>query len=236
MTDPEALGLTVLEAIAGRRSVRAFLPRSVAREDLAHILGAARQAPSGTNTQPWRTYVVQGQVRDRISRDVLAASEAVAQDPAMALQYVEAYRYYPAKWGSPYLERRRENGYGLYGVLGIEKGDKRRMHEQHQRNFEFFGAPVGMFFTIDKGLERGSLLDYGMFLQNVMLAAQAFGLSTCPQAAWNRFASVVLPLVGASDDEVLVCGMSVGYEDGEAVVNRYRAPRVDVAQFVSWIG
>jgi hypothetical protein len=106
----------------------------------------------------------------------------------LAAQYREEYDYYPEKWVSPYIDRRRENGWSLYGLLGITKGDKDRMHAQHQRNFRLFDAPVGLMFTLDKVMGQGSLVDYGMFLQSIMVAARARGLHTCPQAAWNGFA------------------------------------------------
>ncbi|GAB4399125.1 MAG: hypothetical protein OHK0048_11970 [Rhodoferax sp.] len=153
----------------------------------------------------------------------------------MAEQYQEEYDYYPRQWVSPYIDRRRENGWGLYGLLGIGKGDKAKMHQQHQQNYRFFGAPVGLMFTVDRIMGRGSLLDYGMFLQNLMLLARAHGLDTCPQAAWNPFAKIILPFIGAGPDEMLVCGMSLGYADTEAVVNRFETPREPVEAFTRWV-
>ena len=128
----------------------------------------------------------------------------------LAAEYREEYDYYPEKWVSPYIDRRRENGWGLYGLLGIAKGEKDKMHAQHHRNFRFFDAPVGLMFTLDRVMGRGSLVDYGMFLQSIMVAARARGLHTCPQAAWNGFAKIILPHIGAGPDEMLVCGMSMG--------------------------
>src|SRR5690606_29902434 len=139
--------------------------------------------------------------------------------------------YYPKQWFSPYLERRRENGWGLYGLLGIAKGEKDRMHAQHQRNFHFFDAPVGLMLTADEGIMPGALLDYGGFMQNIMVAAQARGLASCPQAAWNTFQDIVLAHVGASAGEVLVTGMALGYADEAALVNTYRTPRVPAEAF-----
>jgi nitroreductase len=136
---------------------------------------------------------------------------------------------------SPYIDRRRACGFGLYGVLGIGKGDKDKMHAQHQQNYRFFDAPVGLMFTIDKIMGRGSLLDYGMFLQNVMVAARARGLHTCPQAAWNGFSSIVLPHIGAGENEMLVCGMSLGYADEDALVNTFATERESVASFTTWL-
>jgi len=166
---------------------------------------------------------------------VCAAHDAVRADPSLATQYREEYDYYPEKWVSPYIDRRRENGWGLYGLLGIGKGDKDAMHEQHQRNFKLFDAPVGLFFTVDRVMGRGSLVDFGMFLQNIMVGARARGLHTCPQAAWNGFASIILPLLGAGDNEMMVCGMALGYADPDAVVNTFHTPRVPAREFTTWL-
>jgi nitroreductase len=222
-------------AIYSRMSVRAFTPEPVPRETILELLTLAARAPSGTNTQPWRAYVVQGESRDSLVRKVCAAHDAIYANPAEAAQYREAYDYYPEKWVSPYIDRRRENGWGLYGLLGIGKGDKDKMHAQHQRNFRFFDAPVGLMFTLDRVMGRGSLLDYGAFLQNFMVAARARGLHTCPQAAWNSFASIVLPHIGAQPNEMLVCGMSLGHADDSQVVNSFRTPRVPAEQFTTWL-
>ncbi len=222
-------------ALESRFSARAFLPTPVPRTVIEDILRVASRAPSGTNTQPWTVYVLQGASRDALVDKVCAAHDALRADPSLAATYSEPYDYYPQNWFSPYIDRRRENGWSLYGLLGIGKGDKDRMHEQQQRNFRFFDAPVGMMFTIDKRMGRGSLVDVGMFIQNVMLAARARGLHTCPQAAWNGFSSLILPHVGAADHELLVCGLSMGHADESAVVNTLHTPREAVAQFTRWV-
>ncbi|MES2510780.1 MAG: nitroreductase [Pseudomonadota bacterium] len=223
------------EAIESRQSMREFLPKPVPRETIARILDVASRAPSGTNTQPWKTYVLQGASRDTLVDKVVAAHDALRADPSLAAQYTEEYDYYPEKWVSPYIDRRRENGWSLYGLLGITKGDKDKMHAQHQRNFRFFDAPVGLMFTVDRVMGRGSLVDYGMFLQSIMVAARGHGLHTCPQAAWNGFASIILPHIGAGPDEMLVCGMSLGYADEAAHVNTFRTPRVPSTEFTTWL-
>jgi nitroreductase len=222
-------------AITSRRSMRAFSPQVVSRQTLTELLQVASRAPSGVNTQPWKVYVLQGDSRDALVNKVCAAHDAIRADPGMAAQYPEEYDYYPKQWASPYIDRRRENGWGLYGLLGIGKGDKDKMHAQHQRNFRFFDAPVGLMFTIDRVLGRGSLLDYGMFLQTIMIAARSRGLHTCPQAAWNGFAKIILPHIGAGANEMLVCGMSVGYADESALVNTFDTPRVPVDAFTHWL-
>lgn len=222
-------------AITSRMSARAFLTTAIPREKIEHILTVASRAPSGTNTQPWKVYVLQGASRDSLVDKCCAAHDALRADPSLAEQYREEYDYYPTQWVSPYIDRRRENGWGLYGLLGIGKGDKDRMHLQHQRNFRFFDAPVGLMFTIDRVLGRGSLVDYGMFLQNIMVAARAQGLHTCPQAAWNGFARIILPHIGAGEGEMLVCGMALGHADPDDKVNGFHTPREPVSSFTRWL-
>ncbi len=222
-------------AIRSRMSVRAFTPQAVARADIETILEVASRAPSGTNCQPWRVYVLQGASRDSLVDQVCAAHDALRADPALAESYREEYDYYPEKWVSPYIDRRRENGWGLYGLLGIGKGDKDKMHAQHQRNYRFFDAPVGLMFTIDRVMGRGSLVDYGAFMQSIMVAARGRGLHTCPQAAWNGFAKIIMPHIGAGEGEMLVCGMALGYADADAPVNGFVTPRVPMAEFTHWL-
>ncbi|MDE2120443.1 MAG: nitroreductase, partial [Betaproteobacteria bacterium] len=164
-----ALCAAVDEAITSRRSVRRFLPRPVPRECIEQILRVAARAPSGSNTQPWQVHVLTGAARERLCRRLIEAYD----DPQAAASHVEEYAYYPRQWQSPYQERRRKVGWDLYGLLGIPKGDKQAMHQQHRRNLLFFDAPVGLMFSIDRVMEQGSWLDYGMFLQNIMVAARA---------------------------------------------------------------
>jgi nitroreductase len=222
-------------AICSRMSVRAFTSQKVPHEALTHLLQVASRAPSGTNTQPWTVYVLQGRARDELVSKVCTVHDQIRVDPALAAGYSEEYDYYPSKWVSPYIDRRRENGWTLYGLLGIGKGDKDKMHQQHQRNYRFFDAPVGLMFTVDRAMGRGSLLDYGMFLQSLMVSARAHGLHTCPQAAWNGFSKIVLSHIGAGPDEMLVCGMALGYADTSHVVNTFLTPREDVDNFTHWL-
>jgi nitroreductase len=227
--------LSVDAAITSRMSARAFLPQAVPRATIEHLLEVASRAPSGTNTQPWKVYVLQGASRDALVDKVCAAHDALRADPSLAEQYREEYDYYPEKWVSPYIDRRRENGWSLYGLLGITKGDKDKMHAQHQRNYRFFDAPIGLMFTMDRVMGRGSLVDYGMFLQSLMVAARGQGLHTCPQAAWNGFAKIILPHIGAGPDEMLVCGMALGFADPDDKVNGFHTPREPVASFSHWL-
>ncbi len=214
-------------AITSRKSVRAFLPTHVARATVEDILAVASRAPSGTNTQPWKVHVLTGTALDSLSEKILFAFD----NPAIAETHKEEYAYYPTEWRSPYIDRRRKVGWDLYGLLDIGKTDKTRMHAQHGRNYGFFDAPVGMMFTIDRVMRQGSWLDYGMFLQNIMVAARARGLHTCPQAAFTPFHKIVLEHIGASADEMLVCGMSLGHADPQAIENTLVTEREPVAGF-----
>jgi nitroreductase len=218
-------------AITTRRSLRAFLPTPVPRETVEQILAVAARAPSGTNTQPWRVYVLTGAAKAELSRKVAAAYD----DPAERAQHSEEYAYYPTEWKSPFIERRRKVGWDLYSLLGIAKTDKARMHAQHRRNYEFFDAPVGLIFTIDRVMRQGSWLDYGMFLQCVMIAARARGLDTCPQAAFTQFHRIIAAHVAAPENEQVVCGMSLGWADPTAVENTLVTEREPVSAFTRFL-
>jgi len=220
--------MTVEEAVAGRRSIRAFLPTPVARELIERVLAIAGRAPSGSNVQPWHVWVLQGAVRDAIVR------EAVGRYDRGEVSQRE-YNYYPVKWREPYLARRRACGWGLYGTLGIGREDKGRMHAQHARNFAFFDAPVGLVFSIDRDLEKGSWLDYGMFLQSIMVAARGFGLETCPQAAWLIFYDVLQRRLAIPAGQTIVCGMALGYPDPADKVNTFTPSRMPVEEFVTFV-
>ncbi|NMG49298.1 nitroreductase [Azoarcus communis] len=217
-------------ALASRRSIRAFRTDPVAREDVKAILDVARYCASGVNTQPWHVYVVTGAAKDRLSDAIMR----VYDDPSLSAEQDEPYDYYPQEWVSPYVDRRRKVGWDLYGLLGIDKADKARMHAQHGRNYTFFGAPVGLMFTIDRGMGRGSLIDYGMFLQSIMVAARARGLDTCPQAAFNKFHRVIASELGIPDTQMLVCGMSLGYADHDCIENALVTDRTAVSDFATF--
>ncbi len=219
-------------AITSRHSLRAFLPKPVPRPLIEELLTVAARAPSGTNTQPWQVHVLTGTAKQALSRDILAAFN----DPVQRAQHTEPYAYYPTEWRSPYVDRRRKVGWDLYSLLGIGKADKARMHAQHARNYEFFGAPVGLMFTIDSVMQQGSWLDYGMFLQNVMVAARARGLDTCPQAAFTQFHRIIRQHLGLGEEQMLVCGMSLGYADPAAIENALVTEREPVAGFTRFLG
>lgn len=230
-TDQEKTNNPVEEAISSRRSIRAFLPTPVPQQTIENILDTAARAPSGTNIQPWKTYVLTGDSLAGLSRAILK----VYNDPESAKDHTEEYAYYPQEWVSPYIERRRKIGWDLYGLLGITRDDKQKMHHQHGRNYCFFDAPVGLMFTIDRVLEQGSWLDYGMFLQNIMIAARGIGLDTCPQAAFTPFHRVISEYLNIPETQSVVCGMSLGYADPNAVENSLTTEREPLDHWVTFL-
>jgi len=231
MTDParpsDDAHRAVDAAITSRRSIRAFLPTPVDDAVVREILEVAARAPSGTNIQPWKVHVLRGAARARLCGRIVA----VYDDAQARAAHVEEYDYYPREWVAPYIDRRRKVGWDLYGLLGIGKTDKDRMHAQHGRNYRFFDAPVGLIFTIDRVLARGSWLDYGMFLENIMVAARGRGLDTCPQAAFTQFHRVIADELKLGEHEMVVCGMALGHADRDAVANRLETVRASVDEF-----
>jgi len=218
-------------AITTRRSLRAFLPTPVPRSSIEEILAVASRSPSGTNTQPWKVYVLTGEAKAGLSRKIQAAFN----DPVERAKHSDEYDYYPTEWKSPFIDRRRKVGWDLYGLLDIAKTDKARMHAQHARNYDFFDAPVGLMFTIDRVMRQGSWLDYGMFLQSIMVAARGRGLDTCPQAAFMQFHRIIGEHIGAPENEQIVCGMSLGFSDPSAVENTLVTEREPVASFTRFL-
>lgn len=219
--------MDIVTAIKGRACCRAFLDKPVARETVTAVLEAARWAPSGVNAQPWQVCVVSGASKQQLSAKILEAFRAgESANPD--------YPYYPSDWFEPYKSRRFACGMALYGALDIKREDKQRRQEVWELNYQFFHAPVGLFFLLDKRLERGSLFDYGMFVQNVMLAARQFELETCPQAALAEYPDIVRQQLGLNDNWLVVCGMAMGYPDRDQAINQYRTEREAVDEFTSW--
>jgi len=219
------------EAILTRRSVRAFLPTPVGRATVEELLTLASRAPSGSNIQPWKVHVVAGGARERLSRAIL---EALDRDGYEG--HKREWNYYPVNWREPYLARRRKIGWDLYGLLGIKKGDFEGTERQRRRNYEFFGAPVGLIFTLDQDLEIGSWLDLGIYLGALMIAARGRGLDTCPQAAFADFHAVIRRQLGIPETEIIICGMGVGYADPDAVENRLVTERASAREFATFEG
>jgi len=224
------IATSIDDAITSRHSVRAFLDQPVSRESIEHILNMARYAPSGTNTQPWQVYVLAGEIKTALSAAILAELEANPEAEE------REYEYYPTEWFEPYLGRRRACGWGLYGALGIQRGENARMHEQRARNYTFFDAPIGLIITIERRLNIGSWMDLGMFLQNIMLSARGQGLHSCPQAAFANYHRLIRDHLPVPDEEIVVCGMAIGYRDARAPENIWRTDRAPVASFTRWLG
>jgi nitroreductase len=216
--------MNVIQALNTRKSTRAFLRRGVDRAVIEQILDAAGHAPSGANTQPWQVAVVSGEPKRQLEQQI---EQAFRVGVAAKMDYL----YYPTEWAEPYRSRRRDCGLQLYNALHIERKDKHRQREQWAANYRAFDAPVVLFFFMDAGLQTGSFLDYGMFLQSLMLAAVEKGLASCPQAALAEYPWIVKQALGYPQDSILICGMALGYEDTAAPVNGYRVPRQPLADF-----
>jgi nitroreductase len=226
--------MSVVDLLHRRRSVRGFLDKPVAKEVVVRLLHAASRAPSGTNMQPWRVYVLTGAAKDRLVREVLARRELEPHREKPPKPFGE-YDYNPEPLFEPFLSRRRKVGFDLYQLLGVAKGDRAASWVVAGRNFEFFGAPVGLIFTIDKSLQHGSWLDYGIFLQSLMLAANDVGLGACAQAAWRHYHDIIRPLCGIPENEIIVCGMSLGYADMDAPANQLVTEREPVESFARFL-
>ena len=219
--------MNVSEALSSRKSTRAFLPKSVDKATIDRILAAARHAPSGTNTQPWQVAVVTGEKKQQLCQEM----ETAFRDK---VERKMDYAYYPEEWVDPYKSRRKACGLQMYSTLNITREDKQRQLDQWAANYRAFDAPVMLLFFMDGIMETGSFLDYGMFLQSVMLMAVEEGLATCPQAALGEFPAIVKSSLGYPEDSILLCGMSLGYEDTDALVNSYRTPREEVETFTQY--
>jgi len=225
----ESLTMNVYEAINSRISGRAFLDKPVDPEAVKRMLLAGGRAPSGTNTQPWKVHVLTGNPLKTFCDRVVQhrRDKGAEEDPQ--------YQYYPRKWREPYNGRRRDVGWALYSALGIERGEHEKMAAQHERNFRFFDAPVGLIFTIDDDMELGSWLDYGMFMQSIMLAARGEGLHTCPQAAWIYHQGIVRQSLNLPDEQKVVCGMAIGYLDETDPSCSFRTPRMELDEFCTFL-
>ena len=220
---------TVERAIESRRAIRAFLPDPVDPALVRRLLELAACSPSGTNMQPWRVRVLGPQSRARLEQGLIAALDS----PDLPIE--EEYRYYPQTFREPYLSRRRKVGWDLYSLLGVVRGDHEGMKRQTIANLRFFGAPVALMVTIDRDLEIGSWLDLGMFVQTFLIAAQAHGLDSCPQAIFARFHPVVRRELAIPESEVVVCGIALGKADPDAPANRLVPEREPVEGFTSWL-
>ncbi|TDR85149.1 nitroreductase [Enterovirga rhinocerotis] len=226
--DRSAVGAEAVDgAITTRRSIRGFLPDPVPMETVRHLLALASRAPSGSNVQPWKSHVVTGAALQRLKDDLFAVFDSGAPEQ-------REYEYYPRNWRSPYLDRRRKVGWELYRLAGVARGDKEAGHRQRARNYVFFGAPVGLIFTIDRDLEQGSWLDYGMFLQSLMIAARGHGLDTCAQAAIASYPAIVTRHLAIPAEEMVICGMALGWADLGEPTNALESEREPVDGFTAF--
>ena len=219
--------MNILEAIKARHSTRAFLEKPVERETLQAILETASWAPSGVNTQPWKVVVLGKEKIHTLSEALIAAR-------ANRTEANPDYNYYPDQWKEPYLSRRRNTGLKLYRALGIGPKDKQQQLEAWSRNYRFFDAPTGLLFFIERGMQTGSWMDMGMFMQSIMLAAKEFELDTCPQASLAEYPDIVRAQLGIDNNLLLLAGMAIGYADLTSPVNQYRLPRESVDSFTQW--
>ena len=219
--------MNIIDALEKRKSTRAFLEKEVSREQVTRILKAARHAPSGTNAQPWEVAVVTGETRKQLTT---ALVEAFEKDGLGEMDY----KYYPVKWKEPFKKRRVTCGAQLYSALKIERKDKARRIEQWVANYKGFDAPVLFFFFLDSVMEKGSFLDYGMFIQSIMLAALEEGLATCAQAALGQYPELIKTKLGYGPESTLLCGMALGYENTTAPQNNYRTTREEVEVFTKF--
>lgn len=221
------LFMNVQKALEKRKSVRAFLDKAVAAEKINAILSSASHSPSGANTQPWQVAVITGETKQKLQEKIEKAFRQGDKGKA-------DYTYYPDEWVEPYKSRRIKCGLQLYSTLDIQREDKEKRLNQWLANYRAFDAPVMLLFFLDKHMQTGSYIDYGMFLQSIMLAALEQGLTTCAQASLAEYAEIIKSTLDYAADDILICGMSLGYEDENALVNSYRTPREAVETFTRY--
>ena len=219
--------MDVIDALQQRKSVRAYLDKEVNQNTINEILSAASHAPSGVNTQPWQVAVVTGDKKRQLQKQIEDAFRAGDKGKA-------DYAYYPDEWVDPYKSRRRACGLQMYSTLKIEREDRQRQMDQWAANYRAFDAPVMLLFFLDSRMQTGSFIDYGMFLQSIMLAALEKGLATCPQASLADYPHIIKPALNYAEDTILLCAIALGYEDQTAPVNSYRTPREPVSTFTHY--
>jgi len=216
-------------AIVGRHSIRHFLSKPVSKETVARLLELGARAPSGTNVQPWKVYALSGAAKEELSSAIMKKFDNGEQEQ-------REYDYYPKVWEEPWISRRRKVGKSLYGVLGISRDDKEGMKRQMARNFIFFDAPVGLIITMDRRFGLGMFMDIGMFMENIMIAAKARGLDTCPQAFFADYPDTVRTCLGIGQNEIIACGMALGYADSDAPENTLKTDREPLENFADFHG
>ena len=218
------------EALISRRSVRRFLTKSVEKEKIEKILAGAAFAPSGHNIQPWHVYIVEGEKKEKITNTIM---DSIKTGEVKNLK--QEFDYYPTEWFEPYISRRRAVGFELYKLLNIARDDFKARDKQMQENFYFFGAPVGMFITMDRRLAVGTFMDLGMFIQSILVGARGVGLHTCGQVAFTRFHTLIGKELNFHENEMLVCAVSIGYEDTSAPENELRVEKLPFDKFTTFL-
>ena len=210
-----------------RKSTRAFLDKEVSMDTINEIIEQSKTAPSGVNTQPWQVAVIQGDSKNNLCNKF----EKAFRDGVKGSM---DYKYYPVEWRDEYKQRRKECGLMLYSTLNISREDKDRQLDQWALNYQAFNAPVILLFFIDRSMEKGSFMDYGMFIQSIMLSAVEKGLATCPQAALGEYPDIVRQEFPEYKDKMVLCGLALGFEDKDQIVNSYRTAREDISRFVRY--
>lgn len=212
--------------IKSRKATRAFKKDPVDLQLVSHILEVASRAPSGSNMQPWNVYVLTGDALKKMTDAVCHVYDST--EPGT---YKSEYQYYPERFFEPYLARRRKMGIDMYGILGIGKGEKEKTIRQQRRNYQYFDAPVGLIFTMHRELPLGCLIEYGMFIDNIMLSAKSHGLDTCPQGGWSDYHDIIRTVLPVKPEEMILGGMAIGYADKNAPVYNLETEREPVSGF-----
>lgn len=221
--------MRVSEAIKSRKSVRQFTNQPVSENQVRELLDISKWAPSGGNLQPWKIQALTGAPLKLLVDDVAENLRTGVDEPP-------EYNVYPPELTEPYRTRRRIVGQALYDLIGVPRSDTPGKMKQLAKNFEFFGAPVGLFFILDRQMEIGQFADLGMLMQNIMLLAREMGLHTCPQEAWARWPQTVSKHLEVPENEMMFCGMALGYMDDEAVINQLQSERDDFDQLITLRG
>ena len=222
--------MQISEAIKSRISCRSFLQKKVDKSDLEKIMYLASLSPSGGNIQPWNVYVLTGKPLKKLTDDVKKNLKAFPKGE------MPEYQVYPKDLTETYLQRRNKCGEDLYKLLSIERGDKEKRRAQFAKNFEFFGAPVGLFIYINRSMGFPQWADLGIFIQTIMLQAREFGLHTCAQESWTVWHNLLKNHINPPKELMLFCGMAIGYIDNDAKVNELRTERETIKNFTSFLG
>lgn len=220
--------MDVITAIEERFSARAFIDKPIDKTILEKILKVASRAPSGKNTQPWQVAVLLDKaLRQNLAQEIIASREAgIPENPD--------YKYYPTDWHEPYNRRRINCGIAMYKALDIKREDREKRKALWEMNYHFFHAPVGLIIYLERVFKKGSWLDTGMFIENILLTARGFGLEACPQASLAEYPDIVRKVLNIADSYAIVCGIALGYPDLSHPVNNYRTERASLEGFVKW--